>query len=143
VDEKQQAHEVAHAKAPPADETNPPPDAGEPMGVKDARPAMLGRGFRRTELAGMLIGLVVALVAHGLLAQTWEGRMSNGWSWLLAAIGGIAVGGALTLFLYGVGTDRNDADDQPHGRADVSTQGEWAKTVARRRRRGFRVRRNS
>ena len=142
-DDKQHAQEMAHAKAPPDDETHPPPDAGEPMGVRDERPPMLGRRFRRTELTGMAVGLVVALIGHGLLSQTWNSRTMNGWSWLLAGIGGIAVGGALTLFLYGVSTDRDDLDeDKPHGRADVSTRGEWQRTVERRRRRFGGPRRN-
>jgi hypothetical protein len=107
------------------------------MGAKDAgRPAMLGKRFRFTVLSGMTAGLIVALVANELLAHTWESRGANGWSRLLAAIGGLAVGGALTLFSYGVSTERTDTEpDKPHGRADVTTQGEWSRTKERRRRR--------
>jgi hypothetical protein len=104
------------------------------MGAKNGdRPAMLGRRFRLTMAGGMVAGLIVALLGHQLLATTWR---SNGWSWLLAVIGGIAVGGALTLFMYGVSTDRTDTDpDKPHGQADVTAEGEWRRTKERRRRR--------
>ena len=118
--------------APVPDE--PPPDAGEPMGSNDDRPAMLGRRFRRTEFTGMAIGLVLALLAHWILADQFFSRNSNGWSWILAGIGGIAVGGALTLFLYGVSTDRTDTGPKPRGRADVSTEGEDHRSRRRRRR---------
>jgi len=120
--------------APPVHEPEPPSDAGEPMGAKNGdRPAMLGRRFRLTMAGGMVAGLIVALLGHQLLATTWR---SNGWSWLLAVIGGIAVGGALTLFMYGVSTDRTDTDpDKPHGQADVTAEGEWRRTKERRRRR--------
>lgn len=112
----------------------PPPDAGEPMGARDDRPAMLGRRFRQTEATGMAIGLVLALVAHWIFAEQFFSRDSNGWSWLLAAIGGIAVGGAMTLFIYGVSTDRNDTGSKARGRADVSTEGEERRSRRRRRR---------
>jgi hypothetical protein len=112
---------------------DPPPDAGEPMGADDDRPAMLGRRFRRTEFTGMAVGLVVALLAHWILADQFFSRDANGWSWLLAAIGGIAVGGALTLFLYGVSTDRTDTGPKRRGRADVSTEGEDHRSRRRRR----------
>jgi|1185.fasta_scaffold06982_4 hypothetical protein len=110
-----------------------PPDAGEPMGANDDRPSMLGRRFRRTEFMGMAIGLVVALLAHWIFAEQFFSRGTNGWSWLLAGIGGIAVGGALTLFLYGVSTDRTDTGQQRRGRADVSTEGEERRSRRRRR----------
>ena len=115
----------------------PPSDAGEPMGAKNAdRPAMLGKRFRLTLASGMAAGLIVALVGHELLVHTWNSRNANGWGWLLAAIGGLAVGGALTLFSYGVSTDRTDSGpNKPHGQADVTTQGELSRTQDRRRRR--------
>lgn len=118
--------------SPPPDEA--PPDAGEPMGARDERPSMLGRRFRQTEVAGMAIGLVLALLLHALLADQFVSRQTNSWSWLLAAIGGIAVGGALTLFIYGVSTDRNDTGPKRRGRADVSTEGEDSRSRRRRRR---------
>ena len=113
------------------DPHDPPPDAGEPQGSKDAgRPAMLGRRFRLAELIGMAVGLIVALILHALLIQR-----ANGWSWAVFAVLGIGVGGACTLFLYGTATDRSDAGgDQPHGRADVGERGEWRRTLDRRRR---------
>jgi hypothetical protein len=104
------------------------------MGANDDRPAMLGRRFRRTELTGMAIGLVLALLAHWILADQFFSRESNGWSWLLAGIGGVAVGGALTLFLYGVSTDRTDTGPKRRGRADVSTEGEDHRSRRRRQR---------
>lgn len=111
-----------------ADEDAPPPDAGEPQGSRDAqRPAMLGRRFGQTIAAGMLIGLVVAICAHALLVATWYGHVSA-WSWFLVAFGGLAVGGAIALFVYGTATDRTDTGEEPHGRADVSEQGEWRRT---------------
>jgi len=103
------------------------------MGANDDRPAMLGRRFRRTEFTGMAIGLVLALLAHWILADQFFSRNSNGWSWILAGIGGIAVGGALTLFLYGVSTDRTDTGPKRRGRADVSTEGEERRSRRRRR----------
>jgi hypothetical protein len=119
--------------APPPDE--PPPDAGEPMGADDDRPSMLGKRFRQTELIGMAVGLVLALLAHLIFAEQFFGRDANdnGWSWLLAAIGGIAVGGALTLFMYGVATDRDDTGPKRRGQADVSTEGEDHRSRRRRR----------
>jgi hypothetical protein len=109
------------------------PDAGEPQGALDDRPAMLGKRFRRVIAGAMLTGLVVALVAHALLQSfSWYGYAS-GWSWIVVALGGLAVGGAFGLFLYGVSTDRSDAGLEPHGRADVSEQGEWRRTLQRRR----------
>lgn len=127
----------AEAAAPPVVEPEPPSDAGEPMGAKDAaRPAMLGKRFRLTVASGMVAGLIVALLGHVLLAHTWNGSNASGWSWLLAVIGGLAVGAALTLFSYGVSTDRTDTGpNKPHGQADVTTQGEWSRTQERRRRR--------
>jgi hypothetical protein len=112
----------------------PPPDAGEPMGARDDRPSMLGKRFRQTELTGMAIGLALALLAHWVFAKQFFSRDTNGWSWLLAAIGGIAVGGALTLFSYGVSTDRTDTGPKPRGRADVSTEGEDRRSRRPRRR---------
>ena len=127
----------AVAAAPPVNEPEPPSDAGEPMGAKNAdRPAMLGKRFRLTLASGMAAGLIVALVGHELLVHTWNSRNANGWGWLLAAIGGLAVGGALTLLSYGVSTDRTDSGpNKPHGQADVTTQGELSRTQDRRRRR--------
>jgi hypothetical protein len=112
-----------------------PPDAGEPQGSWDpGRPAMLGKRFRQTVAAGMLAGLVLALGAHAALAYAWYGHVSS-WSWFLVALGGLAVGGAVSLFVYGTATDRTDTGAQmgPHGRADVSTRGEWRRTLDRRR----------
>jgi hypothetical protein len=101
---------------------------------------MLGRGFRVTELVGMLIGLTLALVGNDLMSRLWISRDTSGWTWPITALGGIAVGGALTLFLYGVSTDRTDTGPKPRGQADVSTEGEELR--ARRRRqaaaRGYR-----
>ena len=112
-----------------------PPDAGEPQGSWDSgRPAMLGRRFRQTVAAGMLAGLVLALGAHAALVYAWYGQVSS-WSWFLVALGGLAVGGAISLFLYGTATDRTDTGTQIHGRADVSERGEWRRTLERRRRR--------
>ena len=111
-----------------------PPDAGEPMGARDSRPSMLGSRFRLTLAAGMAIGLALALLGHALLADSFVARNDNGWSWLLAGIGGVAVGGALTLFLYGVSTDRTDTGPKRRGRADVSTEGEDRRSRRRRRR---------
>jgi hypothetical protein len=109
-----------------------PPDAGEPQGAFDPdRPAMLGRRFRTTLVIGMLVGLVLALGAHALLISTWYS--ANAWSWFLVALGGLAVGGALTLFLYGAATDRTDTGPKEHGRADVQERGEWRRTLDRRR----------
>jgi hypothetical protein len=109
------------------------PDAGAPQGAKDDRPAMLGKRFRQVIAMSMLIGLVVALCAHALMRSfSWYGYTS-GWSWIFAALGGLAVGGAFGLFVYGVSTDRSDTGPKPHGRADVSEQGEWRRTLLRRR----------
>ncbi|MDX6621790.1 MAG: hypothetical protein QOK36_4176 [Gaiellales bacterium] len=125
------------ARAVPTDEHPPPPDAGEPMGSRDPdRPSMLGRRFRQTLAAGMLVGLILALAGNALISQLWLGRDANAASWVLAAIGGLAVGGALTLFIYGVSTDRTDSGAKPRGRADVTTEGEEHREQ-RRRRRGF------
>jgi hypothetical protein len=131
------SQDEAVAAAPPVHEPEPPSDAGEPMGAKNAdRPAMLGKRFRLTLAGGMVAGLIVALLGHLLIAHTWNGRNASGASWLLAIIGGLAVGGALTLFSYGVSTDRTDTDPKkPHGQADVTTQGEWSRTQERSRRR--------
>jgi len=131
------SQDEAVAAAPPVHEPEPPSDAGEPMGAKNAeRPAMLGKRFRLTLAAGMLAGLIVALLGHVVIAQTWSGRNASGAGWLLAIIGGLAVGGALTLFSYGVSTDRTDTDpNKPRGQADVTTQGEWSRTKERSRRR--------
>jgi len=111
------------------------PDAGEPQGADDDRPTMLGRRFRLTLLTGSAVGLVLAIAIHLLITQTVEDSTKfNGWSWALAAVGGITVGGAMSLFIYGAATDRDDVDeDSPVGRADVTTQGEWRRTVNRRR----------
>jgi hypothetical protein len=116
-----------------------PPDAGEPQGVRDPdRPAMLGRRFRRTIAAGMLTGLVLAIAAHAVLVAAWYGHVSS-WSWFLVGLGGLAVGGAISLFLYGTATDRSDTGQKPRGRADVGERGEWRRTLERRRlRRGAR-----
>jgi hypothetical protein len=88
---------------------------------------MLGRRFAQTIAAGMLIGLAVAICAHALLVAAWYGHVSS-WSWFLVAAGGLAVGGAVALFVYGSATDRSDTSGEPHGRADVSRQGEWRRT---------------
>jgi hypothetical protein len=104
------------------------------MGANDERPSMLGRRFRQTELTGMAIGLVLALLAHRVFAEQFFSRNLNGWSWFFAGIGGIAVGGALTLFFYGVSTERSDMGPKRRGRADVSTEGEDRRSRRRRRR---------
>ena len=111
------------------------------MGSKDSdRPAMLGRRFRAAMAIGMGIGLVIALIAQVLLAFSGYRAGSNGWSWLLAVIGGVAVGGACTLFFYGASTDRTDTGpSEAQGRADVGETGEWQRTLdgrSLRRRRG-------
>jgi hypothetical protein len=111
------------------------PDAGEPQGADDNRPTMLGRRFRQTILTGSAVGLALAIGIHFLITQTVEDSTKfNGWSWAFAAIGGITVGGAMSLFIYGAATDRDDVGEHgPAGQADVSTQGEWRRTVNRRR----------
>jgi hypothetical protein len=116
-------------------------DAGEPQGSSDRRPSMLGKRFRATLVAGSAIGVVLALAAHYLITQTVEDSTKyNSWSWAFAAIGGFAVGGASSLFIYGAATDRSDTDSMMlRGRADVSERGEWRRTVDRRRRRGRRT----
>lgn len=118
------------------DEDRPPPDGGEPQGSRDPeRPAMLGKRFAQTIVTGMLIGLVLAIGAHAALVVAWYGHVSA-WSWFLVALGGLAVGGAVALFLYGTATDRSDTgSEEPHGRAAVSEQGEWRRTLNRRARR--------
>jgi hypothetical protein len=93
---------------------------------------MLGRRFRQTIAAGMLVGLLLALCAHAILVYAWYGHVSS-WSWFLVGLGGLAVGGAVSLFLYGTATDRSDAGAEPRGRADVSERGEWRRTLERRR----------
>jgi hypothetical protein len=109
-----------------------PPDGGEPQGAYDGdRPAMLGRRFRRTLATGMLTGLVLALCAHALLVYFWYS--ASAWSWLIVGLGGLAVGGALTLSLFGVATDRTDTGPKEHGRADIQERGEWRRTLDRRR----------
>jgi hypothetical protein len=114
------------------DQQRTPTDAGEPQGARDSdRPAMLGKRFRITLATGMLTGLVLALAAHAALVYTWY--TANTWSWFMVALGGLAVGGALTLFVYGAATDRTDTGPQPHGRADVEERGEWRRTLERRR----------
>jgi hypothetical protein len=113
----------------------PPPDAGEPQGARDSdRPAMLGRTFEETVAGGMLTGLVLALVGHWLLIRIWYGHVT-GWSWPIVALGGLAVGGAVALFLYGTATDRSDTGPKRRGQADVSERGEWRRTLERRRQR--------
>ena len=116
-------------------------DAGEPQGSSDRRPPMLGKRFRATLVAGSVIGVVLALAAHYLITQTVEDSTKyNSWSWGFAAIGGFAVGGAFSLFVYGAATDRSDTDSATvRGRADVSERGEWRRSVDRRRRRGRRT----
>jgi hypothetical protein len=117
------------------DDGSPLPDGGEPQGSADPeRPAMLGKRFAETIVAGTLIGLVLAIGGHAALVATWYGHVSA-WSWFLVALGGIAVGGAVSLFLYGTATDRSDVGTEPHGRAAVSEEGEWRRTRRRRARR--------
>jgi hypothetical protein len=113
--------------------SEPPPDAGEPMGAQDARPAMLAGRFKQTLAAGMAIGFGLALFAHWRFEHVRTSHPVNAWSWLLAGIGGIAVGGAVTLFLYGAATDRSDTGTpKRRGRADVSTEGEDRRSRRRR-----------
>lgn len=128
-------HAAAMHVNPRVEEPVPPPDAGEPMGARDSdRPSMLGRSFFRAELTGMAVGLVVALLAHWQLSHLYLSGNPNGWSWALAGVGGVAVGGGITLFLYGVSTDRSDTGPKRRGRADVSTEGEDHRSTRRRRR---------
>ena len=134
---------ASHPTSEPIDGSldNPPPDAGEPQGAQDSdRPPMLGTSFAKTVLAGSLVGVALAIAAHFLITSTiYDSQDANNWSWVLAVIGGFAVGGACSLFIYGAATDRSDLDeDPPHGRADVTEQGEWRRTVARRRKRSMR-----
>ena len=103
------------------------------MGANDDRPAMLGKRFRVTLMSGMLAGLLLAIIAHEALSFSGLGRNENGWSWFITCIGGLAVGGALTLFFYGVSTDRTDTGPKRRGQADVTTEGEWSRTKRRRR----------
>lgn len=113
-------------------ENSSPPDAGEPQGAHDAdRPDMLGKRFRLAVATGMLVGLVLALCAHAFLVYVWY--TANTWSWFLVALGGLAVGGALSLFIYGAATDRTDTGPKRRGRADVEERGEWRRTLDRRR----------
>ena len=116
------------------------PDAGEPQGSKDGRPSMLGKRFRATLVAGSAVGVVLALATHYLITQTVEDSTKfNSWSWALAVIGGFAVGGACSLFIYGTATDRSDtAKPTVRGQADVSERGEWRRTIDRRRQRSRR-----
>jgi hypothetical protein len=130
---------ASHPTSEPIDGSidDPPPDAGEPQGAGDSdRPPMLGTSFAKTILAGSLVGVALAIAAHFLITNTiYDSQSANNWSWVLAVIGGFAVGGACSLFIYGAATDRSDTDEHPpHGRADVTEQGEWRRTVARRRR---------
>jgi hypothetical protein len=115
-------------------------DAGEPQGSRDGRPSMLGKRFRATLVTGSAVGVVLALATHYLITQTVEDSTKfNSWSWAFAVIGGFAVGGACSLFIYGAATDRSDTDKLTvRGRADVSERGEWRRTLDRRRRRGSR-----
>jgi hypothetical protein len=98
---------------------------------------MLGKRFRATLVAGSAVGVVLALAAHYLITQTVEDSTKfNSWSWAFAVVGGFAVGGACSLFIYGTATDRSDtAEPAVRGRADVSERGEWRRTMDRRRRR--------
>jgi hypothetical protein len=116
------------------------PDAGEPQNSRDDRPSMLGKRFRATLVVGSVVGVVLALAAHYLITQTVEDSTKfNSWSWALAVIGGFAVGGACSLFIYGTATDRTDTGEPTvRGRADVSERGEWRRTIDRRRRRSRR-----
>ena len=79
----------------------------------------------------MLAGAALALCAHFILTRVWYS--ANGWSWFIVALGGMAVGGSLSSFIYGAATDTSDTGDKPHGRADVSERGEWRRTLDRRR----------
>jgi hypothetical protein len=124
--------ELAPAHAP----GNHPPDGGEPQGARDSdQPPMLGKKFRMTVVMGSCAGLLLALAAHYLITQTVEDSTKfNSWSWGFAAIGGLTVGAACSLFIYGAATDRSDTDEAaPRGRADVSERGEWRRTLDRRR----------
>jgi hypothetical protein len=102
---------------------------------------MLGKRFRTTLVAGSAVGVVLALAAHYLITQTVEDSTKfNSWSWAFAVIGGFAVGGACSLFVYGTATDRTDTETLTRrGRADVSERGEWRRTLDRRRQRGRRT----
>jgi hypothetical protein len=124
-----------HPQARSSSEPAALPDAGEPQGANDDRATMFGRRFRRAVLTGGAIGVLVALAVHYLITQTVEDSTRfNGWSWAFAAVGGFTVGTALSLFIYGAATDRSDLEHElPRGNADVSPQGEWARTVHRGR----------
>jgi hypothetical protein len=124
-----------HGEATSSAEPAALPDAGEPQGADDDRPTMLGRRFRLAVLAGGGIGLLLGLASHYLITHTvWDSTRFNGWSWAFAAVGGFTVGTALTLFVYGAATDRSDLEHElRRGNADVSPEGEWARTVHRRR----------
>jgi hypothetical protein len=113
-------------------------DAREPQSSRDGRPSMLGKRFRATLVAGSVAGVILALATHYLITQTVEDSTRfNSWSWAFAVIGGFAVGGACSLFIYGTATDRSDAEKLTvRGRADVSERGEWRRTLDRRRQRG-------
>ena len=100
---------------------------------------MLGKRFRMTLFLGMAAGLVLALVGHALLVDVWF-KGANGWSWVLAGIGGVAIGGSCALFVYGTATDTHDPHVQSGGRADVTEEGEVQRTLDRRARRGRRTR---
>jgi hypothetical protein len=119
----------------PVGEERPPPDGGEPQGSRDPeRPAMLGKRFRQAIAAGMLIGLVLALAGHALLVATWYDGATS-WSWFFVGLGGLAVGGAIALFVYGTATDRTDTGPHPRGRAAVSEEGEEHREQRREQRR--------
>jgi hypothetical protein len=117
----------------PLDEDRPPPDGGEPQGSRDPdRPAMLGKRFRQTIAGGMLVGLALALIGHAVLVAAWYDGATL-WSWLFVGLGGLAVGGAISLFVYGTATDRTDTGSHPRGRAAVSEEGEEHRALRRRR----------
>ena len=121
-----------HASLPREGE-RPPPDGGEPQGSRDPeRPAMLGKRFRQTIAAGMLTGLVLALIGHAVLVAAWYDGATL-WSWFFVGLGGLAVGGAISLFLYGTATDRTDTGPHPRGRAAVSEEGEERRALRSRR----------
>ncbi len=84
------------------------------------RPPMLGKSFAKSILAGSLSGVVMAIAAHFLITNTiYDSESANNWSWVLAVVGGFAVGGALSLFIYGAATDTSEMTRTP--RTDART----------------------
>ena len=75
----------------------------------------------------MLIGLAFALVGARRARRAWYDGVTPGVG-SSSVLGGLAVGGAISLFLYGTATDRTDTGPHPRGRAAVSERGEWRRS---------------